>query len=218
MKHLYFVDPQNINEKEIGFLTPTYGIESVRLALKKLIKIDQTDSNELKKVHYNVISNTAHRIQYLEHLHSQISYHFYCLRKYNKSTICAGILEMSIMSYCILAYSVLEGIGTYHTRYLSGGDQNVQLDHSQWAKQLSLYIAQLDHPESYGMQRARRKRYRNMIDQLKLLRDRVHLDVPLETVDYHLFGLYEFKFVTLILKKIIGQNLSLNEISIVSNN
>lgn len=190
MKYLYLIDPAEtqLNIEKVKFVPPSYRIHTIEGKLDKILprSNSKTDIFDIKR--NNLIKNIAHRLNYLEFLNAILC----CdqtIKNFNvsKSALCGGIPEMMRMTFCILTYSIFEGIGSHMVRS-KANEEKEKTRHEVWVSELSNHLAEKDFPTLQQLQRKRKKQYTKLFNQLRDMRDRVHLDKPLDEHDYTKFN------------------------------
>lgn len=218
MKYLYTVAPSrlNLSVDDVRFETPTYRVPHLKNELDKILP-NENGSQFLKSSKTDMLSNIAHRINYIEYLNAILSCHYKLQKDYNKSSLCGGIPEMMSMNFCILVYSVFEGLGTYLVRCESMNEVVCKVNHSNWSAKLSEYVAKKDFPSDKKLCRSRRKRYQKIFDKLRDYRDHVHLDKPLEKTNYNEYeNRKAYKFSLYCIRSLAKRHIATPNINFIS--
>lgn len=219
MKYIYLTDPaeHNLEPRDVRFIPPTYRIHELSNALENILPTDVSLGDEFQNKRINLIKNLSHRLNYLELINAMLCCHYAVNNiQENRSALCGGLLEMKQMNFCMLTYSIFEGIGSYFFRLQVGDRTSSKVSHENWSKALSEFLAKKDFTDN-ALVRKRKKKYQQVFNYLRDLRDRIHLDKTLEEHDYSLFyGRTHYKHAIRCLRILFKRYLELPNVNFVT--
>ena len=212
MKYLVPIDPEIDELEQYGFISPGCLVDGWRRKLNLFLPV----SESTRRIKGNVVSNIAYRMQVLEFFHGLISFHYKNLQLGQNGTLHSSVLRMLIMTYSIYVYCVCEGIGTYLTRYIRPNLENLKIEHGMWSKVMAEHFSKIDFPNDSSLARKRRRLYKKYLDNLRIMRDRVHLDEPMTRTDYNIFDIKQFKTASLIIRVLVKRYIDLKSPNFVT--